>query len=112
MNTFKRAVRFTPSSAGALLAMALLLCGGAQAQTVHKCQIEGRAVFQWSPCPVDARVASSGAPAPAANPSAAPKKKTLADLLRERDGADPSRPNVREFQGDGANVLRSRMGAV
>ena len=36
----------------------------------------------------------------------------LAELLRERDGADPARPKSREFQADGANLLRSRMGAI
>lgn len=89
----------------------LLLCAGAQAQSVRKCQIDGRVVFQSSPCPIEAHVASA-TPAPAAEGSAAPKKKTLADLLRERDGSDRGRPRVREPQSDGANVLRSRMGAV
>ena len=85
----------------------------AQAQ-VRKCQIDNRVVFQSAPCPPEARVASA---APVAQPAAletagAPKKKTLADLLRERDGADRGRTRATEHQGDGANVLRSRMGAV
>ena len=94
-----------------LASLALLLCASAQAQSVRKCQIEGRAVFQSSPCPIEARVVASAAPH-AVDTSAAPKKKTLADLLRERDGADRGRSPAREFQGDGATVLRSRMGAV
>lgn len=91
---------------------ALLLCAAAQAQSVHKCQVDGRFVYQSSPCPIEARVASAAPQAAAAEPLAAPKKKTLADLLRERDGADRGRLPMREAQGDGASVLRSRMGAV
>jgi hypothetical protein len=41
-----------------------------------------------------------------------PRRKTLADVLRERDGAVRTQPTTHEPQGDGANVLRSRMGAV
>ena len=97
----------------ALASLSLLLCASAQAQAVRKCQVEGRVVFQSSPCPVEAHVdASAPAQSVLASGSAAPKKKTLADLLRERDGADRGRSPAREFQGDGANVLRSRMGAV
>ena len=97
----------------AFASLALLLCAAARAQPVRKCQIDGRVVFQSSPCPIEARVAAAAAPqAAAVDTSAAPKKKGLADLLRQRDGADPGRPRASEFQGDGANVLRSRMGAV
>ena len=90
----------------------LLLCAAAQAQSVRKCQVDGRLVYQSSPCPVEARVASTAPQVAAAEPIAAPKKKTLADLLRERDGTDRGRPAARAFQGDGADVLRARMGAV
>ena len=90
----------------------MLLCAAAQAQPVRKCQIDGRSVYQSSPCPIEARVASTALQPADAQPIAASKKKTLADLLRERDGVDRGRPQVREWQGDGANVLRSRMGAV
>jgi hypothetical protein len=90
----------------------LLLCAAAQAQSVRKCQIEGHLVYQSSPCPIEARIASAAPQAPANEPVAAAKKKGLADLLRERDGADRGRLPMREVQGDGANVLRSRMGAV
>ncbi len=95
------------------------------AQAVNKCTVGGRVVYQSSPCAIEARpavaatvaataaaTASADALASNANPSAAPKKKTLADVLRERDGAAPAQPVSREFQQDGANVLRSRMGAV
>lgn len=92
--------------------LALLLCASAQAQSVRKCQIDGHTVFQSSPCPVEASVASAAPQAAAVETSAAPKKKALADLLRERDGADRVRPKGREFQADGANILRSRMGAI
>ena len=91
------------------------------AQAVNKCTVGGRVVYQSSPCAIEARAAvaattpatpSTNALASNANSSAALKKKTLADMLRERDGAAPAQPVSREFQQDGANVLRSRMGAV
>lgn len=99
-----------------LASLALLMCATAHAQPVRKCQLNGRIVFQSSPCPTEAHVASAAPQAAAADtstlPKAPPRKKTLADLLRERD--DPEQPSAppREFQGDGASVLRSRMGAV
>ena len=88
----------------------------AQAQAVGKCQIDGRIVFQSTPCASQPRAAAPVATtaaraAPLAAPGA-PKKKTLTDLLRERDGNDRVRTSVREPQPDGAAVLRSRMGAV
>jgi hypothetical protein len=87
-------------------------CANVQAQTVQKCIIDGHAVFQSSPCPAQPLAAVNvAAPAPTEIASA-PKKKTLADLLRERDGANPSHSRVSEFQRDGATVLRERMGAV
>ena len=74
--------------------------------------IDGHVVFQSSACPAEPQVATaSTAPAVTEAPVVA-KKKTLADLLKERDGNDRPQPRTREFQGDGANVLRSRMGAV
>jgi hypothetical protein len=97
---------------GAFALLALLACTGAQAQAVRKCQVDGRVVFQASPCGIEARVATAAPPPAAADNAAAPKKKTLADLLRERDAAERGRSQPPEFQGDGANVLRSRMGAV
>ena len=93
----------------------VLLGESAQAQSVQKCLIDGRTVFQSSPCPLEARVMPRGAVAPqavATGPTGAPKKKTLADLLRERDGADRPRHTAREDQADGGNILRSRMGAL
>jgi len=106
--------------------IATLCCAqGAWAQAVNKCTVGGRVVYQAAPCAIEARPiaasAASAASAPAAtaeavasnaNTPAAPKKKTLGDVLRERDGAAPAQPASREFQQDGANVLRSRMGAV
>lgn len=96
----------------AAAAVLLPLCAAATAQ-VQRCQVDGRPVFQSSPCALEARVAPTAAlpPAPAA-PTAGPKKKTLADLLRERDGGDAGNRRPREFQGDGASVLQPRMGAV
>jgi hypothetical protein len=101
-----------------ILLGAVLLGGAqaAQAQAVYKCMVDGHLVYQSSLCrPPEARTSVAAAPvAVAATPpaAAAPKKKTLAELLRERDGATPTSPATREPQGDGANILRSRMGAV
>ena len=105
-----------------LSSIVMLCCAqGALAQAVNKCKVDGRIVYQSSPCAIEARpavVPTAAATAPAdalasnANPAVAAKKKTLADMLRERDGAAPAQPVSREFQQDGANVLRSRMGAV
>jgi hypothetical protein len=107
-----------------LVVVSIALAAGAsvQAQAVRKCQVDGRIVFQSAPCGPDHHIAPPAAvavPAPvvtpistAADAGAAPKKRTLAELLRERDGADRPRAPLRETQHDGANVLRSRMGAV
>ena len=101
------------AGAGLIAALALLLCNPAHAQSVRKCTVDGRIVFQSSLCAVEVRVASTAPPRVAlVDTPAMPKKKTLAELLHDRDGNDSARPQVREFQGDGANVLRSRMGAV
>jgi hypothetical protein len=112
--------------AGFALAIALLACAGAhvqaraqsqsQAHAVQRCQVDGRLVIQSMPCAREARanpgtLVAVAAAAPA-DAGSAPKKKSLADLLRERDGADRARPQAREFQRDGSTVLRSRMGAV
>jgi hypothetical protein len=104
-----------------VVSIALAASAGVQAQ-VRKCQVDGRIVFQSAPCGPDHHIAPPAAvavPAPvvtpvstAADAGAAPKKRTLAELLRERDGADRPRAPLRETQHDGANVLRSRMGAV
>ena len=102
------------------LSLIVMLCWApgahAQAQAINKCTVAGRIVFQSSPCAIEARPATGATAAAVASnanlPSEAPKKKTLADVLRERDGAAPAQPARREFQQDGANVLRSRMGAV
>jgi hypothetical protein len=108
--SIKVALRAGLALAGVALSM---MAATTQAQTVRKCTVEGRVVFQASACPADkpavvvapAKTAAADAPAP-------PKKKTLADVIRERDGAENSRGPIREFKSDGADVLRSRMGAV
>lgn len=84
--------------------LALTLCASAQAQKVPKCAVDARRALQSPPCPAEARVVASTA--------AAPKKRTLAELLRERDGGNRVRPPPRDLPIDGASVLRSRMGAV
>ena len=108
--------------AGVIVAIALACTAGVQAQAVRKCQVDGRIVFQSTPCapgphatPPPAVAAPAALPTPVAASADAggpPKKKTLTELLRERDGADRVRAPLREAQNDGANVLRSRMGAV
>jgi hypothetical protein len=108
---------FSPRLAAPLSSIVMLCCAqSALAQAVNKCTIGGRVVYQSSPCAAEARPGTSTAAADAvasnATAPAAPKKKTLADMLRERDGAAPAQPLSREFQQDGANVLRARMGAV
>ncbi len=97
----------------ATAALTVFSVSQAQAQ-VRKCEVGGRVIYQSAPCSLEPRVASAAPVAQAAAPatSGAPKKKTLADLLRERDGTQRSRAQSVEHQGDGANVLRSRMGAV
>jgi len=92
----------------------LLCCHSAQAQGIKKCMIAGHMVYQATPCAPEAPAAI---PAAAAKVAAvplvvAPQKKTLADLLRERDGGTNASSAPREVQGDGANLLRSRMGAL
>ena len=89
--------------------MAALLCTPAAYAQVNKCHIDGQLVYRSTPCPLEPRAAA--APASAAVTPVVSKKKTLADVLRERDAASPQRPVTSEFQGDGANVLPSRMGA-
>jgi hypothetical protein len=99
---------------------ALMPWTAANAQSVHKCRIDDRVVFQASPCPPEQQravpaAAAAAVPVAASEPASAasvPKKKTLADVLRERDGADRPQSRGRESQSDGANVLRSRMGAI
>lgn len=97
------------------LAFATLLAAPAMrpahGQTVNKCMIAGHPVFQTTPCAREARPAALTIPTAPPADSAAPKKRTLADILRERDGgarADVAPPP----RGDGANILRARMGAV
>jgi len=112
-NLIRRAWR-----AASIAALSLLCMHAAQAQAVHKCVVDGGIVYQSSPCPAapHAGTAAGAASAPvalaASTNAAASKKKTLADMLRERDGAAPAAPARRETEGDGANILRSRMGAV
>ena len=84
----------------------------AQAQAINRCSIGGQLVFQSSPCPLEARAGVTAAPIVVASGNAtAPKKKTLADVLRERDGDGRAQPASREPQDNGADVLRSRLGA-
>ncbi len=121
-----RAARFIARDAAAIawIALSPLLCAQAQAQSephsIQKCRIDGRIVFQASPCPLEARPAASAPKATATSrPKAAadeasgpPKKRVLADLLREREAAERGPPAATENHGDGEKVLRARMGAL
>ena len=109
--TFSAALFVALRKAGFAAAIALGLCAGAHAQAaVQKCHIDGRIVFQSGPCPLlPSAVVAADSPPVAANVA---RKKTLADLLREREAAAPARPISQPLQADGANVLRSRMGAL
>ena len=102
-----------PLFAPLALGTALLFSQAAQAQAINKCVIDGRLVYQAKPCALEPHASAASAPIAVAsvNP-AAPKKKTLADVLRERDGVAPAPTAPHEPQGDGANLLRSRMGAL
>jgi hypothetical protein len=109
-----------PRRIGAGLALMALLLGAqlAQAGPPQRCQADGRLVLQAGPC--------AGAPPAAATPlrptlvaaepaedvSAAPKKRTLADIMREREEENRARTKAREPQVDGARILRDRMGAL
>jgi len=106
--------RRQPIASLAIAAMLVAAQSAADAQVINRCRIDGRLVIQAAPCPLDPpMLTSSTTPTttPAAAAASGPKKKTLADMLRERDGV-AQRPMAREEQGDGANILRSRMGAV
>ena len=96
--------------AGIAACVACWVCASAHAQSVQKCRIDGRMVFQTSPCPLEARPAAAAVPQAAA--SAAARKRTLAELLQERDAADRERPVSQPLRADGADVLRARMGAL
>ena len=97
----------------ALLWIALLL--SAPAHAVQHCRIDGRLVIQATPCPQPAAVAATGAVVAVAavvDTSAAPKQRSMADVMREREAAQRTRPPVQESQPDGARILRDRMGAL
>ena len=85
----------------------LLWSHAAQAQTVNKCVVDGHVVYQSSACqnPAPAVTTVAVATSPSASASAPAKKKTLAELLRERDGAGSTAPAQRDAQGDGANKI-------
>ena len=120
-----RASGCTCRRAAAIAWISLLPLLGAQAHaqsephSVKKCRIDGRIVFQASPCPLEARPAApaprsaaSAPPKDAGDAASGPKKRVLADLLREREAAERGPPAPTETHGDGAKVLRARMGAL
>lgn len=108
------APRLLARPARALVWTALLLCS--QAHAVQHCRIDGRLVFQAAPCPQPAHVATAGSEAmrstlASADDAEAPKKRTIADVMREREAAIRARPATHETQPDGARILPERMGA-
>jgi hypothetical protein len=108
--------RLRAAQAGLIVCMAVLWHGQARADSVQKCRIDGRTVFQSSPCPLDPRAAATPAPvtaAAASAPDVAPaRKKSLNELLGERHSAARTQAAESESQGDGAKVLRAKMGAM
>ena len=92
-----------------VLVIAAMLSGACpvtKAQSVNRCQIDARVLYQAHACP------ATTPRAPATAPVDAPKKKSLSELLRERDGPGRARPAPRdEPVADGANVLPAMMGA-
>jgi hypothetical protein len=97
-------------AAGCVMSSSLAWVMAAQAQSINKCRIDGQLVLQSSPCPLDARPGVRAVLIEARVLPGVPHKRTLAEILRARDGGDP--PPSHSVQGDGANVLRTRMGAV
>jgi len=92
---------------------ALLLC--TQVHAMQRCRIDGRLVYQASPCPEATQVAPRGAELPrtlAAVDADVPVKRTMADVMREREAAIRARPHASDSQPDGAKILRDRMGAL
>ncbi len=97
--------------------LALLLCGAVSAQAAQPCRIDGKLVIRSTPCPV---VVAAARPSPAptsalvasADDAEAPKKRKIAEIMREREAAIRSRPAAEPEQRDGASVLRNRMGAL
>jgi hypothetical protein len=108
---------FRPRRLGALpCTLAVLLLGAASAQAAQPCRIDGRLVIRSGPCPVVTVAAPVAAPSSAlvaaADDADAPKKRTIAEIMREREAANRSRPAAEPVQRDGASVLRDRMGAL
>lgn len=109
------APRLFAGPARALVWTALLLCS--QAHAVQHCRIDGRLVFQAAPCPQAAPAATAGststrATLASADDAGAPKKRTIADVMREREAAIRARPTTHEPRPDGASILPERMGAL
>lgn len=91
---------------------ALLLC--TQAHAMQRCRIDGRLVYQASPCPQATQIAPQGTDQPrtlAAADVDVPVKRTMADVMREREAAIRARPVASQSQPDGARILPDRMGA-
>lgn len=95
----------------------LLLFAAASAQAAQPCRIDGKLVIRSAACPVVVAAAARPSPAPtsglvaAADDTDAPKKRTIAEIMREREAAMRNRPAA-EPQRDGAAVLRERMGSL
>ncbi|HWI11025.1 MAG TPA: hypothetical protein VNU48_06820 [Burkholderiaceae bacterium] len=92
---------------------ALLLC--TQVHAMQRCRIDGRLVYQASPCPEATQVAPRSAELPhtlAAVDADVPVKRTMAEVMREREAAIRARPTASDSRPDGAKILRDRMGAL
>ncbi len=82
----------------------------AHAQPMPACRTDIPLVLQPSTCPHDPQAEKLVQQAAAASSLASqrPAKKTLADLLRERDGNDPRPHAATERRPDGANLIKGR----
>ena len=101
-----------PARLLAICAVALLCT---QVHAMQRCRIDGRLVYQASPCPEATQVAPRGTDLPhtlAAADADVPVKRTMTDVMREREAAIRTRPVVSDSQPDGARILRDRMGAL
>ena len=96
-----------------LACLGVALCTHAQSQPLHRCRIDGRMVVQAAPCATAPQVVPATLhPALVADTAdEPPKKRTLADILREREADNRARKVTHEPQIDGSKILRDRMGA-
>jgi hypothetical protein len=101
-----------------LATIGLIVVAQAQAEPLRRCHVDGQLVVQAAPCAGDLHPASTAlrptpvAAGPADDVTAPPKKRRLADIMREREAENRARTKARPPQPDGSRILRDRMGAL